>query len=352
MPEPKRYRKKAIEVEAVQWDGSFESRMRIAEWIGGLPAGDPLAPGVRLPPFESGDWLVADGLDRVIDVCDAETFETTYEPAPAPLQEDGGLDDLERWMVDYEGEEGGPVETKLSWITGPDGDPTTRRPAVGDYLVRLADVRRLLAFTQPVLDVELLRKKLLGEEGYRAVLDNWPAAHLPHKVRLDEFDGLDDPKLKAACAEAEGLNQDAADEILRAILDVLASDLETQPASPSEEGPVPGVPETGWTCGGSRNWTDEGSDPEAPTGGKCPGCPDCQPASPSPVEEGDELWKLVDYFENTASGIVTANGGKPWEGCKVGETPASEAWWQAARTLRGFIAARATSEQEAGEVEG
>lgn len=57
------------------------------------------------------------------------------------------LDRLERWMVDYEGEEGGPVETKLSWITGPDGDPTTKRPDVGEYLIRLRDAKALL--TQP-----------------------------------------------------------------------------------------------------------------------------------------------------------------------------------------------------------
>lgn len=59
-----------------------------------------------------------------------------------------GLDGLGGWMVDYEGEEGGPVETQLSWITGPNSDPTTRRPDVGDYLVRLADVRLLPALKQ------------------------------------------------------------------------------------------------------------------------------------------------------------------------------------------------------------
>jgi hypothetical protein len=79
--------------------------------------------------------------------------------------------------------------------------------------------------------LEEVREKLLGLDGFKAVLDNWPAAHIPHKVNLEKFDGLDDPALKAACAEAEGLNQDAADEIIRALLDLLS-----QPTSANQGG--------------------------------------------------------------------------------------------------------------------
>lgn len=132
--------------------------------------------------------LTREEAKRVYDVIEAGLSEDTVEtPAPfelktardklrnslsAPLVEDGGvekvLDQLERWMVDYEGEEGGPVETKLSWITGPDGDPTTQRPDAGDYLVRLRDV---FAAIPPFLgqgEVEALRAQLRAKiESFR-----------------------------------------------------------------------------------------------------------------------------------------------------------------------------------------
>lgn len=76
------------------------------------------------------------------------------------------LNQLERWMVDYEGEEGGPVETTLSWISGPDGDPTTQRPDAGDYLVRLRDAQALLA-ARPTWDQ--VRQVLGSEEAKKAV---------------------------------------------------------------------------------------------------------------------------------------------------------------------------------------
>jgi hypothetical protein len=53
--------------------------------------------------------------------------EREHEP-----KEDGR--DLERWMVDYEHEEGEPQHAVLSWVTP--RDPTTALPDVGEYLVR------------------------------------------------------------------------------------------------------------------------------------------------------------------------------------------------------------------------
>ncbi len=83
MAEPKRFRKKAVEVEAVQYDGSDEAYKLICEWGGGISPGEP---GISLGV---GEWLIRDEDDHLFTLS-AATFEATYEPAPASLQKDDG----------------------------------------------------------------------------------------------------------------------------------------------------------------------------------------------------------------------------------------------------------------------
>ncbi|HET7455423.1 MAG TPA: hypothetical protein VFJ76_07880 [Solirubrobacterales bacterium] len=116
------------------------------------------------------------------------------------------LDDLERWMVDYEGEEGGPVETKLSWITGPDGDPTTKRPDVGEYLIRLSDAK---------LAAEKAEQEL---EQARAERDEWEHKALQLGVGYFKL-ATSEPGRRAERAERQ---RDAANREVQALTQQLS----------------------------------------------------------------------------------------------------------------------------------
>lgn len=91
MPEPKRFRKKAIEVEAVQWTG--ENREEVEAFVGDstqLTFGATtllLWSGTVYP----GGFVIRNpkAPDKVF-VRSASEFEATYEPAPASLHKDGG----------------------------------------------------------------------------------------------------------------------------------------------------------------------------------------------------------------------------------------------------------------------
>ena len=105
MPEPKRFRKKAIEVEAVQFTGTNHDD--VAVFMGcdcGVKAiksdcpydhslAGPRALFIRTLEgsmrADRGDWIIR-GVQGEFYPCKPEIFEATYEPAPAPLQKDGG----------------------------------------------------------------------------------------------------------------------------------------------------------------------------------------------------------------------------------------------------------------------
>jgi hypothetical protein len=76
MPSPERYRKKQVEVEAVQWTG--ENREEVEAFAGGSVL---LRDGAALHHLEAirGDWIVRsdEGVPRVVP---AERFQATYEP--------------------------------------------------------------------------------------------------------------------------------------------------------------------------------------------------------------------------------------------------------------------------------
>lgn len=96
MRAPKRYRKKQVEVEAVQWDGTNSHQHEIVNWSGGAVAG----------MFDAGDLVVrephptTDGYS-IFFVCKRDIFHATYEPVEEGQgtvrvfgEEDGGFSEV------------------------------------------------------------------------------------------------------------------------------------------------------------------------------------------------------------------------------------------------------------------
>lgn len=103
---PERFRKKPVEVEAMQWDGTCASVREICEWARSHP--DPLAPDepwvdytyqrsgdgelvvneVQCHTLEgplnvsAGDWII-NGVAGEFYPCKPDIFEATYEPVGA-----------------------------------------------------------------------------------------------------------------------------------------------------------------------------------------------------------------------------------------------------------------------------
>lgn len=78
-----RFRKKQVEVEAVQWTG--ENREEVEAFLAPVK---PSFSGDRLKLFMTfipkGDWIVGDPDSTSLATIPPETFEATYEPASAP----------------------------------------------------------------------------------------------------------------------------------------------------------------------------------------------------------------------------------------------------------------------------
>jgi hypothetical protein len=86
---PSRYRKKPVEIEAVQV--AYENRMEVAEWCGGAcppasPSGTVYAPGLMsIQTLEgdlwasTGDWVIR-GVAGEFYPCKPDIFDQTYEP--------------------------------------------------------------------------------------------------------------------------------------------------------------------------------------------------------------------------------------------------------------------------------
>lgn len=88
-----RYRKKPVEVEAVQWDGSEDSARAIKAWADTHGA-QPLAGWVQdtmllVRTLEGqmqaapGDWIIR-GVAGEFYPCSPDIFAATYEPADNP----------------------------------------------------------------------------------------------------------------------------------------------------------------------------------------------------------------------------------------------------------------------------
>lgn len=83
MTEPKKYRKKPVVIEAVQFTG--ENAQEIVGWIE-EPAAINRAGDIRIHTLEGdhrarpGDWIIR-GVKGEFYPCKPEIFEATYEPA-------------------------------------------------------------------------------------------------------------------------------------------------------------------------------------------------------------------------------------------------------------------------------
>lgn len=97
-----RYRKKPIVVEAMQYDGSEDSRNRIVEWAGTLYCKNYLSRGVGFDidtlegvmTVSPGDWVIR-GVAGEFYPCNPDIFEATYEAADTPVPET--LAEFEAW---------------------------------------------------------------------------------------------------------------------------------------------------------------------------------------------------------------------------------------------------------------
>ena len=92
VPGVTRYRKKPIEVEAVQWDGFAGARWLIAEW-GGYPKTPPddadalsiwVVKSQRMITLNPGDWAIREADRTGVYPCAGDVFAATYEPVSEP----------------------------------------------------------------------------------------------------------------------------------------------------------------------------------------------------------------------------------------------------------------------------
>lgn len=81
-----KYRKKPVVIEAVQFDGSYESAARIVDWSGGgcsATNGDgtlTVATSEGAMKASPNDWIIK-GVKGEFYPCKPNVFEATYEPA-------------------------------------------------------------------------------------------------------------------------------------------------------------------------------------------------------------------------------------------------------------------------------
>lgn len=89
--EPKKYRKKPVEIEAMQWDGSLTSAQEVAKWCGGRVEYDPkpsdpsdIYVSILIPTLEGtmratrGDYVIR-GVQGEFYPCKPDIFEATYD---------------------------------------------------------------------------------------------------------------------------------------------------------------------------------------------------------------------------------------------------------------------------------
>jgi hypothetical protein len=110
MSAPQKFRKKPVEIEAMQWHGTAAGATPIIDWVlsnGGTaryhcthdmgcddgPAGHTLAIDTLEGTMQSraGDWIIR-GVQGEFYPCKPDIFEQTYEPAGKPLSAVLGLE--------------------------------------------------------------------------------------------------------------------------------------------------------------------------------------------------------------------------------------------------------------------
>lgn len=84
-----RYRKKPVEIEAIQYTGVGVGWFRVQQWLNSLDGGDLIAQHfdghLTIPTLEGkmradvGDWIIR-GVQGEFYPCKPDIFEATYEP--------------------------------------------------------------------------------------------------------------------------------------------------------------------------------------------------------------------------------------------------------------------------------
>jgi hypothetical protein len=89
-----RFRKKPVVIDAVQFDGSYESYHQFADarcrWFAPGPSGRPACLEIRtlegVMTATPGDWIIK-GVKGELYPCRPDIFEATYEPVSASPEE-------------------------------------------------------------------------------------------------------------------------------------------------------------------------------------------------------------------------------------------------------------------------
>lgn len=85
------FRKKPVAIEAVQFNGGYESACALATWSGGEPFEDHIV----IPTLEGnhradvGDWIIQ-GVQGEFYPCKPDIFKMTYEPAEQEREQQHG----------------------------------------------------------------------------------------------------------------------------------------------------------------------------------------------------------------------------------------------------------------------
>jgi hypothetical protein len=93
-----RYKKKPVEIEAVQFDGTSTSKVAIRQWMDGEEYFKPMASTRDITTLtietlegpmtaQPGDFIIK-GIQGEFYPCKPDIFEQSYDPVPAPLELD------------------------------------------------------------------------------------------------------------------------------------------------------------------------------------------------------------------------------------------------------------------------
>lgn len=119
-----RFRKKPVEVEAMLWDGSYESQGKIVTWADGKVSGwfdgEYFLAIVTLEGemrANIGDWIIK-GVAGEFYPCKPEIFEATYEPVERPLEEIQAemVEKALRWQFAYAGLDPNDPDNKQAFL--------------------------------------------------------------------------------------------------------------------------------------------------------------------------------------------------------------------------------------------
>jgi hypothetical protein len=178
---PKRYHKKPVEVEAVQWDGSAEVQQQIVTWAGGKISGWfdteyflEVRDDSAILRVEADDWVVR-GVQGEYYPVKPDVFRATYEPVEEPVF---GSRRWRIWLFDAK---------HSAVVDGPETlpPPNGGLKACEDSPVEVMPVAEHEAYVEAVEQA----RRILGKQERQERDAQWEAA-LTHVEVVREVDGL------------------------------------------------------------------------------------------------------------------------------------------------------------------